>query len=112
MRNLLKRTAAALFFSALALSSARGADTKPNIVFIMADDLGNADLGYRGSEIKTPNIDRLATTGVRCESFASGSKRSRPSWVRRAPRSSTPTSTSMTAVSRMRSRVCPTSDST
>ena len=35
----------------------------------MADDLGNADLGYRGGEIKTPNIDRLATTGVRCESF-------------------------------------------
>ena len=35
----------------------------------MADDLGNADLGYRGGEIKTPNIDKLATTGVRCESF-------------------------------------------
>lgn len=42
---------------------------KPNIIFIMADDLGNADLGYRGSEIKTPNIDKLASGGVRCESF-------------------------------------------
>jgi arylsulfatase A-like enzyme len=42
---------------------------KPNIIFIMADDLGNADLGYRGSDIKTPNIDRLATGGVRLESF-------------------------------------------
>ncbi len=42
---------------------------RPNIVFIMADDLGNADLGYRGGEIKSPNIDRLANTGVRCESF-------------------------------------------
>jgi arylsulfatase A-like enzyme len=42
---------------------------KPNILFIMADDLGNADLGYRGSDIKTPNIDRLATGGVRLESF-------------------------------------------
>ena len=48
--------------------AARGAD-KPNIVFIMADDLGNADLGYRGGEIKTPNIDKLANAGVRCESF-------------------------------------------
>ena len=35
----------------------------------LADDLGNADLGYRGSEIKTPNIDKLASEGVRCESF-------------------------------------------
>ena len=43
---------------------AHGAD-RPNFVFIMADDLGNADLGYRGGEIKTPNIDKLATNGVR-----------------------------------------------
>jgi len=35
----------------------------------MADDLGNADLGYRGSDIKTPNIDRLANGGVRLENF-------------------------------------------
>jgi arylsulfatase A-like enzyme len=44
-------------------------DSKPNIIFIMADDLGNADLGYRGGEVKTPNIDKLATEGVRMESF-------------------------------------------
>ena len=42
---------------------------KPNIVFIMADDLGNADLGYRGGLIKSPNIDKLATEGVRLEDF-------------------------------------------
>ena len=42
---------------------------KPNIVIILADDLGNADLGYRGSEIKTPNIDTLAKGGVRLESY-------------------------------------------
>ena len=52
-----------------AVVQAQAAETRPNIVFIMADDLGNADLGYRGGEVKTPNIDALAREGVRLESF-------------------------------------------
>jgi len=38
---------------------------QPNIVFIIADDLGWADVGYHNPEIETPNIDRLAKEGVR-----------------------------------------------
>ena len=42
---------------------------KPNIVFIMVDDLGYADPGFQGGEAKTPNIDKLAMQGVRLESY-------------------------------------------
>ena len=40
---------------------------KPNIIFILADDIGYGDLGcYGAPEVKTPNLDRLAREGVRC----------------------------------------------
>lgn len=41
----------------------------PNIVIILADDLGWADVGYHGGTISTPSIDRLAREGVRLENF-------------------------------------------
>lgn len=37
----------------------------PNIVFILTDDQGWADIGYHGSDVQTPNLDRLAAEGVR-----------------------------------------------
>ena len=41
----------------------------PNIVFILADDVGFADIGCFGAEINTPHLDRLATDGVRFSNF-------------------------------------------
>jgi arylsulfatase A-like enzyme len=42
---------------------------KPNILYIVADDLGWKDVGFHGSDIKTPSLDRLADTGARLEQF-------------------------------------------
>lgn len=42
---------------------------RPNIVLILADDLGFSDLGCYGGEIHTPNLDRLAETGLRFTQF-------------------------------------------
>lgn len=44
-------------------------DGAPNIVFILADDVGFADIGCFGAEINTPHLDRLATDGVRFSNF-------------------------------------------
>ena len=52
------------------LASLFGASAKPNIVYILADDLGFAELGCNGSDrYKTPNIDALANSGVRFTRF-------------------------------------------
>ncbi len=66
-----------LFLSAMAammllLSCTR--EELPNIVLICADDLGWSDLGCYGSEIETPNIDRLAEQGIRFTQFYNTSK--------------------------------------
>jgi len=42
---------------------------KPNFLFILADDLGYSDLGCYGSEIDTPNLDKLAANGLRYSQF-------------------------------------------
>lgn len=47
---------------------------RPNIVLIMADDLGFADLGCYGSEIDTPNLDELAARGLRMTQFYNTAK--------------------------------------
>lgn len=62
---------ARLWFFALSLAAlvARGADGRPNIVLILADDLGWSDLGCYGGEIRTPQLDALAAGGLRMTQF-------------------------------------------
>src|SRR5262245_10576525 len=61
-----------LLFSACAGVSAVNAaepSTRPNIVLILADDLGWADVGWHGPQIRTPHLNALAASGVRLEQF-------------------------------------------
>jgi len=63
--------AAVLAFAAF---SPQGKTEKPNIVLILADDMGYSDIGCFGSEIHTPNLDRLASQGLRMTHFYNASR--------------------------------------
>ena len=49
--------------------SGQGSGSRPNIVLILADDLGYSDLGCYGGEVETPHLDQLAAEGVRFTHF-------------------------------------------
>lgn len=60
---------AAAFFLALGPRTSQAAAPRPNVVLILADDMGYSDLACYGSTNRTPNIDRLAAEGVRFTQF-------------------------------------------
>jgi arylsulfatase A len=74
-RTFFKASAAAAVHSTAALA----ASTPPNIVLILADDLGYGDLGCYGSHIRTPNLDRMASEGVLLKQFCAASPVCSPS---------------------------------
>ncbi len=63
------QTSAELRNPATAGAPGSTASAKPDILVILADDLGWADVGWHGSEIKTPVLDKLAKAGARLEQF-------------------------------------------
>lgn len=73
-----KKFLSLLFFIGSALYSI--GNDKPNIIVILADDLGYSDIGCFGGEIETPNLDRLAGNGLRYTNFYNTSK----CWTTRA----------------------------
>ena len=66
----IRKTLLLMFFFGLNASwNSINAQEKPNIIVILADDLGWGDVGYHGSEIETPNIDELAREGIILDRF-------------------------------------------
>jgi arylsulfatase A-like enzyme len=60
-----------IFLNIRLLHAQSASDSRPNIILIVADDLGYTDLGCYGGEIKTPNIDLLARQGIQFTHFYS-----------------------------------------
>lgn len=63
-----------LLFSACRLADEQAVKERPNIIILFADDMGYSDLGCMGSEIQTPNLDRLAREGVLMTHFYTTSR--------------------------------------
>jgi arylsulfatase A len=69
-----------LFLLGLILAQTISAQQRPNIILILADDLGWGDVGYQGQRIiRTPNIDKLAAGGMRFTQFYAGTAVCAPS---------------------------------
>jgi arylsulfatase A-like enzyme len=62
-------TILAVLLSAIVVPAASAAEAKPNILYIVSDDQGWKDVGYHGSDIRTPHIDELAAGGARLEQY-------------------------------------------
>ena len=78
--NILKTTFTIVCFFTISTNADQQTDRKPNLVIILADDLGYGDLGCFGqNKIKTPNLDRLAKKGMKLTQFYSGSTVCAPS---------------------------------
>ena len=69
-----RQTILAALLIPFALCTSLYAEKKPNILLVMVDDMGFSDLGCYGSEIATPNMDRLAANGVRFTQFYNTAK--------------------------------------
>jgi len=63
-RNIQRLGRGTLLFLATVLAVAAAAERRPNIVFVLADDLGWRDVGFNGGNAPTPHLDRLAREGV------------------------------------------------
>ena len=64
-----------------ASTRARGDEGRPNVVFVLVDDMGYADVGcYGARDIRTPNLDRMAREGMQFTRFYAGATVCAPSF--------------------------------
>src|SRR5438046_2931980 len=71
MTSLFNRIALAAALTLIPISAGHAADKPklPNIIIVLADDMGYGDAGCFGGKIKTPNLDRMAKEGIRFTDF-------------------------------------------
>ena len=74
MESTLHKTLITVIAAFTTINSSGQKCEKPNIIIILADDMGFSDIGCYGSEIPTPNIDKLARNGVRFSQFYNTSR--------------------------------------
>ncbi len=72
--SLFSQVGIAVLMSFVMLACNPEREENPNIVLIMGDDIGFSDLGSYGSEIQTPNLDKLAENGIRFRTFYNSAK--------------------------------------
>ncbi len=80
VKALIQTVIASVFLCGLAATAMAASEKKPNILIIVADDMGFSDIGCYGGEIHTPNLDRLAANGLRFTQFYNTSR----CWASRA----------------------------
>jgi arylsulfatase A len=78
-RTFLEVAASGVLGGAWYRGRAQSQQQQPNVIFIYADDLGYGDLRCYGSRILTPNLDRMASEGIRFQQFCSASSVCTPS---------------------------------
>lgn len=74
MNQLTRRSMLSQIGLAAATQASAAPASKPNIILMMADDMGFSDIGCYGSEIATPNLDRLAQGGLRFTQFCNNAR--------------------------------------
>lgn len=73
LRSLLLVSIVMVLLTTQPLVAQKGSSARPNIILIMVDDMGYSDIGAYGSEISTPNLDKLASEGIRFREFYNNS---------------------------------------